>query len=47
LRDAGNASADFGPDRLDCLRRLASRHGLPPLEPRTFWEVVHALGAPA
>ena len=47
LRDSGNASADFGPDRLDCLRRLASRPGLPPLEPRTFWEVAHALGTPA
>jgi glycosyltransferase involved in cell wall biosynthesis len=46
LRESGNASADFGPGRLDCLRRLASRHGLPPLEPRTFWEVAHALGAP-
>lgn len=39
MRDAGNASADFGPERLECLRRLAERHGLPVLEPRTFWEV--------
>lgn len=39
MRDYGNVSADFGPERLDCLRRLAERHGLPALEPRTFWEV--------
>jgi glycosyltransferase involved in cell wall biosynthesis len=45
LREHGNASADFGAERLDCLRRLAARHGLPPLEPRTFWEVAQALGA--
>lgn len=47
LREAGNESADFGPERLECLGRLARRHGLPPLEPRTFWEVAHAMGAPA
>jgi glycosyltransferase involved in cell wall biosynthesis len=47
LREAGNASADFGPERLECLRRLAARHGLPALEPRTFWEVAHAMGARA
>ena len=46
LRESGNASADFGPERLDCLRRLAERHGLPALEPRTFWEVAHAMGTP-
>ena len=39
MRDSGHASLDFGPERLDCLRRLAQRHGLPELEPRTFWEV--------
>jgi glycosyltransferase involved in cell wall biosynthesis len=39
LRDEGNASADFGPGRLACLERLAERHRLPRLEPRTFWEV--------
>ena len=47
LRESGNASSDGGPERLDCLRRLAVRHGLPPLEPRTFWEVAHAMGTPA
>ena len=45
MRDHGNASADFGPERLDCLRRLAERHGLPPLEPRTFWEVAQHVAA--
>jgi glycosyltransferase involved in cell wall biosynthesis len=44
LRESGNASADFGPERLACLERLAARHGLPALEPRTFWEVARALG---
>jgi len=33
LRAGGNASADFGEERLACLARLAARHGLPPLEP--------------
>jgi glycosyltransferase involved in cell wall biosynthesis len=44
LREQGNASADFGPERLACLARLAERHGLAPLEPRTFWEVAMAMG---
>src|SRR5262245_26468192 len=39
MRDTGNYSADFNPERLECLERLAQRHGLPKLEPRTFWEV--------
>jgi GT2 family glycosyltransferase len=47
LRASGNASADMGAVRLDCLRRLAARHALPELEPRTFWEVAqHAACAP-
>jgi O-antigen biosynthesis protein len=46
LRDAGNASADFGPLRRDCLDRLAARHGLPPLELRTFWDVARELKGP-
>lgn len=46
MRESGNASADFGAERRDCLRRLAERHQLPPLEPRTFWEVaLHAASA--
>ena len=44
LRDSGNTSADFGPERLDCLRRLAERHGFPTPPPKTFWEVAHAVG---
>jgi glycosyltransferase involved in cell wall biosynthesis len=47
LRDAGNASSDMGDERLDCLRRLAERHGFPVPEPKTFWEVAEAVGAPA
>jgi glycosyltransferase involved in cell wall biosynthesis len=46
LRPSGNASADFGAERHACLAQLAARHGLPPLEARTFWEVAHAMGAP-
>lgn len=44
LRESGNASADFGPVRRDCLDRLAARHRLPALELRTFWEVAQAMG---
>ena len=47
LRPEGNASADFGEERHACLARLSARHGLPPLEMRTFWEVAHAMGRPA
>jgi glycosyltransferase involved in cell wall biosynthesis len=47
LRESGNASADFGEERLDCLARLAERHELPGLEPRTFWEVAAIAGARA
>lgn len=39
LRPQGNASADAGPGRRDCLDRLSARHGLPPLDIKTFWEV--------
>jgi len=45
LRPAGNASADFGPERLDCLRRLAERHGFDVPAPKTFWEVARTLHA--
>lgn len=44
LRGPDNASADRGEERRDCLARLASRHGLAPLEVKTFWEVALALG---
>ena len=43
LRESGNASADFGPERIACLRALSARHGLPHLELRTFWEVAQAM----
>ena len=39
MRESGNASADFNPERLACLDQLSQRHQLPRLEPRTFWEV--------
>ena len=45
LREIGNTSADFGPERLDCLRRLAERHGFATPPPRTFWEVAQFLGS--
>ncbi len=44
LREQGNASVDRGPERRTCLDRLAARHGLPPLEIKTFWEVALAVG---
>ncbi len=43
MRESGNQSADYGPERRSHLVRLAARHGLPPLEPRTFWEVAEVL----
>ncbi len=47
LRESGNLSAGSGPGRIESLRRLAARHGLPEIEPRTFWEVAeHAARAP-
>ena len=44
LREHGNASAEFTPERLDCLRRLGERHGFPTPAPKTFWEVALAVG---
>jgi glycosyltransferase involved in cell wall biosynthesis len=43
MREGGNASADFGPERLADLRELEKRHGLPPLVPKTFWEVAETV----
>lgn len=43
MREGGNASADFGPERLADLRRLEERHGLPTLVPKTFWEVAETV----
>jgi len=45
MRASGNASADFGVERIECLRRLAARHGLPPIEPKTFWEVAETVAS--
>jgi GT2 family glycosyltransferase len=44
LREHGNASSDLTPERLDCLRRLAERHGFATPPPKTFWEVALAVG---
>jgi glycosyltransferase involved in cell wall biosynthesis len=43
MRPQGNLSSARGGERLDCLRRLAAQHRLPPLEPKTFWEVALAV----
>ena len=43
MRQSGNQSADFGRARRSYLAQLAARHGLPALEPRTFWEVAEIL----
>jgi glycosyltransferase involved in cell wall biosynthesis len=47
MREQGNLSSDVGPERLACLCRLAARHRLPALEPKTFWEVALAVDAAA
>ena len=43
LRESGNASADRGPERRECLERLSARHRLAPIEMATFWEVAEAV----
>jgi glycosyltransferase involved in cell wall biosynthesis len=43
MREGGNASADFGPERLADLRRLQERHRLATLVPKTFWEVAETV----
>jgi glycosyltransferase involved in cell wall biosynthesis len=45
IRESGNSSSDRGPERRACLDRLSARHGLPPLEIKTFWQVAEALTA--
>ena len=47
LRERGNLSSESGPERRECLERLAQRHGLPALEPKTFWEVARVVEAVA
>lgn len=44
LRPHGNASAEFTPERLECLRCLGERHGFATPPPKTFWEVALAVG---
>jgi glycosyltransferase involved in cell wall biosynthesis len=45
IRDSGNSSSDRGPARRAALERLSARHGLPPLEIKTFWQVAETLAA--
>lgn len=45
LRETGNTSAAFTPERLDCLRALGERHGFATPPPKTFWEVACTVGA--
>jgi hypothetical protein len=45
IRESGNASSDRGPERRACLDLLSRRHGLKPLEIKTFWQVAAALMA--
>jgi hypothetical protein len=45
MREGGNASADFGSERLADLERLQAKHGLPPLVPKTFWQVAEKVAA--
>ena len=47
MRNQGNLSSHTGPERQACLDRLSARHGLPALEPKTFWEVALAVEAAA
>ena len=47
MRAAGNLSRDLGPERQACLDRLAARHGLAPIVPKTFWEVALAVAVAA
>ncbi len=41
----GNLSYDFGARRLAALAEIERRHGTPPLEPKTFWEVAETYAA--
>lgn len=45
MREHGNLSSELGPERQACLDRLAARHGLATLTPKTFWEVALAVEA--
>jgi glycosyltransferase involved in cell wall biosynthesis len=43
MREHGNLSSEVHAERIECLRRLESRHRLPALVPKTFWEVALAV----
>jgi glycosyltransferase involved in cell wall biosynthesis len=47
MRESGHASQTADPERRACLERLAARHGLPPLVPKTFWDVAAITGTGA
>ncbi len=47
MRAEGHLSQEAGDERRACLSRLAERHGLPPLEIKTFWEVAPVVAATA
>ena len=47
LRERGNTSSEMGSERRACLERLAARHRLEPIAPKTFWDVALELGVPA
>ena len=47
MREQGHASQDQSAERRACLQRLSARHGLPPLDIKTFWEVAHDVGRPS
>jgi len=42
---SANLSADFGARRQAALTAIEQRHGTPPLEPKTFWEVAETYAA--
>jgi glycosyltransferase involved in cell wall biosynthesis len=44
MRDRGHLSDPSLPGRRAALDRLSARHGLAPIEPRTFWEVAGQVG---
>jgi glycosyltransferase involved in cell wall biosynthesis len=45
MRGHDQLSVERGAERRECLDRLAARHGLAPLEIRTFWEVAALVAA--
>jgi len=44
MREQGHASQASDPERQACLDRLAARHGLSPIAPKTFWDVAAIAG---